>query len=141
MLFSSRYPHVCLLIFFRIGGCMYINTETASVTLTFEIRVLFYTASVTSVTLTKGRGSFARHVVLICLTIMPYYLKILQCIRKLQSEHESMHIYTETASVTSVTLTFEIGACFFFHGTRRLYIANSCAKLFPCIRELQPEHE
>ena len=63
------------------------NTETANLTLTFEIG--------------------ARHVILICLTLVPYYLEILQCIRKLQPGHESKHTNNETASVT---FTFVIGA-------------------------------
>ena len=40
-----------------------------------------------------------------------------------------MHIKTETASVTSVTLTFAIGA-WFFRTTRRLDMLNTCAILF-----------
>ena len=40
-----------------------------------------------------------------------------------------MHINTETASLTSVTLTIGIGV-WFFRATRCLDIANICAKLF-----------
>ena len=66
---------------------MRINTETASVDLTFEIGVWF---------------NCATH----CLymqTFVPNYFKIL-CIKKLQPGHVSKHTNTETASVT---LTFE----------------------------------
>ena len=57
--FFIKIPTCLLLIFFRTGGCMYINTETASVTLTFEIGALFYIASVT-LTFKIGAWFFSR---------------------------------------------------------------------------------
>ena len=46
--------------------------------------------------------------------------------RTKKTGHENMHISTENESVT---LTFEIGT-WFFRATRRLDMANTCAKLF-----------
>ena len=63
-----------------------------------------------------GCGSFSRHIVLICQTIVPNYFKILPCISKLQTGLEWLHINNQAKSAT---LTFKIGA-WFFHTTHSL---------------------
>ena len=94
-----------------------------------------------SVTLTFGLGgSIVRHIILICLTFVPYYFKILPYVRELQPGHKSKHTNTETACMT---FTFEIGV-WFFRVTCRLDMLNIVPyyfKILQWIRKLHPRHE
>ena len=101
--------------------CLHINNKAKSATLTFEIEAWFNPA-------THRLDMFQTH--------LPYYFKILPCIKELQPGHESMHVNTETASVT---LTFEIWTRHVVM-IRTLLVPNYF-KVILCIKLLQPGHE
>ena len=81
---------------------MYINIETESVTLNFEIGVWFFLV-------TRRLDNYAIH--------------FFPCIRELQTRHERLHFYIYT---TCVTLTWKLVEWF----THCLDMANTSAKLY-----------
>ena len=65
-----------------------------------------------------------QHVVLICQTLVPNYIKIFPSIRELQPWHKWLHIDSQAACVP---LTFEVGVWFFMWHT--VLICKSCVNL------------
>ena len=81
----------CVMVLQSGHESMHTITETASVTLTFDIRAWF----------------FSRHVDLIWQTLVLNYFKIILCIRQLQTGYEWLHFYIYTAAYVTLTLKIE----------------------------------